>query len=214
MPAAWADWTADVAIDVPGCPSFTIEDAVKKTVIDFCERTHWIKRSVAPISVTGGAAERSFASPVIGSGECVLAILKAWYLEEPLNVYGPDDVEDEWPDWKTRTGDPECIVLESISSYYLVPAPTGNVADALRLKVAIGYTVAAASCDDSILQHWRLAIADGAKARLLSIQNQAWTNFALAGAYQQQYLAATKSASVRAIRTPARRPLATKPYWF
>lgn len=214
MPAAWADWNADMAIDVPGCPAFTIEDAVKKAVIDFCERTHWLKRTVAPINVTGGAGERSFASPVIGSGECVLAIIKAWYFEEPLNVYGPDDVEDDWPDWKTRTGDPECIVQESIGGYYLVPSPADNANSALRLKVAIGYTVAATSCDDSILQHWRLAIASGAKARLMSMPDHAWTNYQLAAFHQQEYMAAVKGASVRAIRTPARRPLATKPYFF
>lgn len=212
--APWSDWTPDVSIDVPGCPSFTIERAVKQSVIDFLERTHWLKRTAAPINVASGAAARSFAAPVIGTGECVLAIIKAWLSDEPIDVYGPDDVEDEWPDWKTRTGDPECVVMETIDSYYVVPAPTDTLTAALRLKVAIGYTDAATGCDDTIRQHWRDAISDGAKARLLSILGKPWSAPALAADYQRAYMNAVKGASVRAIRTPARRPLLVRPYFF
>jgi hypothetical protein len=210
----WSDWTPDVAIDVTGCPAPTIERAVKQTVIDFCERTHWVKRTAAPIDVAGGAAARTFGSPVIVSGEAVLAILKAWLSDEPLEVYGPDDVDEDWPDWKTRTGDPECIVYESIDTYYVVPAPVATMTAALRLKVAVGYTDAATGCDDTIRQHWRDAISDGAKARLMSMPEKQWSSPDHAGMHQQLYLAATKGASIRAIRSPARRPLVTKPYWF
>jgi hypothetical protein len=214
MPAVWSDWTPDVAIDVPGCPAPTIELAVKQTVIDFCERTHWLRRTPLPIDATSGAGAKSFGSPLIVAGENVQAILKAWLSGEPIEVVGPDDVEDDWPDWKTRVGDPERIVMESIDTYYIVPALAVTRAAALTLKIAVGYTLAATGCDDSIRQHWRDAIADGAKARLMSIPNQKWTSPELAGVWQQRYVSAVKGAEIRALRTPARRPLATKPYWF
>lgn len=212
--ATWDQWTPDVAIDVPACPAISIERAVKLTVIDFLERTHWLQRTAAPIDIAGGAASRSFASPVVATGETVLAVLKAWISGAEVPVYGPADVENDRQDWKTLTGAPDCIVQERNDGYYVVPAPTSTMTAALRLKCAIGLLETATTCDDSIRALWRDAIADGAKARLMFIPNQPWTSANLASSYQTRYLDSTKSASVRAIRTPARRPLQTKPYWF
>jgi hypothetical protein len=212
--APWSDWTSDVAIDVTGCPSPTIEQAVKQTAIDFLERTHWLQRTAAPIDITGGAGSRAFASPVIGTGETVLAILKAWYFDEPLDVYGPPDVEDDWPDWKTRTGDPECIVMERVDGYYVVPAPASTQTAALRLKVAVGLLDTATGVDDSVRVLWRDAIASGAKARLMFMAGKPWSSPDQAGTHQMLYTAAVNGATLRAIRTPARRPLVTRPYFF
>jgi hypothetical protein len=212
--AAWDAWTPDVAIDVPGCPSFTIERAVKLTVIDFLERTHWIQRTAAPIDIAGGAAERTFATPVIATGERVLAILDAWIDGTQVDVNGPADVADQWPDWKTVTGAPICVVMERQDSYYVVPAPTNTMAAALRLKVAVGLLETATACDDSIRTEWRDAIAWGAKARLMLISDQQWTSPTLAAVNQADYLSAVNGALLRVLRTPARRPLVTRPYFF
>lgn len=212
--ADFSEWSPDVSIDVTACPSITIEWAVKRTVIDFLERTHWLQRTVAPIDVTGGPGSRSFASPVIGTGECVLAIMKAWLSDEPLKVYGPGDIEDEWPDWKTRTGDPEAIVMERMDGYYVVPAPTATLTGALRLKVAVGLLDTATSCDDSLKVSWRDAISDGAKARLMLMNGKPWSAPDRAAVFNARYNEAVNGASVRAIRTPARRPLNVQPYFF
>lgn len=214
MAAIWSDWTPDVAPDVPGCPSFTLERAVKQTVMDFLERTHWVQRSVAPIDVTGGASARTFTTPVVAAGERVLAVLKAWLDGTEIPVYGPADLEDDQPDWKTVTGDPTSLVMERDGEYYIVPSPTSTMTAALRLKVAIGLLDAATSCEDSILQNWRDAIAFGAKARLMLMPNERWTALDLGASYQNRYMDQVKGACVRAIRTPARRPLVVKPYYF
>lgn len=212
--ATWADWLPNIEIDVPNCPAPIIEQAVKETAIDFLERTYWLQRTPAPIDIASGAAARSFGTPVISSGECVLAVLKAWIDDEPAPVYGPSDVEDDWPDWKTRTGDPECLVMERVDAYWIVPAATTLKTAALRMKVAVGLLDTATTCDDSLRVHWRDAIADGAKARLMFQNNKPWSEPQRAGGHQARYNDAVDAASLRAIRTPARRPLATRPYWF
>lgn len=212
--AQWSDWTPDVAIDVPSCPTISIERAVKFTVIDFLERTHWLQRTPAPINVTGGAAERTFASPVVGTGERVLAVLKAWYFDAPLDIYAPLEVEDDWPDWKTRLGTPEAIVLERIDTYYVVPSPSDNQTAALRLKVAIGLTETATTCDDSVRVNWRDVIASGVKAQLMLMQGKPWSSPELGSAHLGRYEAGIDAASVRVLRTHARRPLNTRPYFF
>ena len=212
--ALWSEWTSDVAIDVPGCPSPTIEQAVKQTAIDFLERTHWLQRTAAPIDITGGAGSRAFASPVIATGETVLAILKAWHFDNEIDVYGPSDVEDEWPDWKTRTGDPECIVMERKDGYYVVPAPVATQSAALRLKVAVGLLDTATGVDDAVRVFWRDAIGSGAKARLMFMAGKPWSSPDYAGTHQAVYMAGVHGATISAIRTPARRPLKTRPYFF
>lgn len=212
----WSAWIPDVAIDVPGCPSFTIELAVKRTVTDFLERTHWLQRTSAALDITGGAGSRAFPTALADSaaGERVLAVLKAWISDKPIDVYGPEDVDDEWPDWQTRTGTPECVVLQREDGYYVVPAPTSTMTGALRLKAAIGLLDTATGCDDLIATSWREGIAAGAKFRLMMQSGKPWANPERAVAYGSGYNEAVGAASLRALRTPARRKLTTRPYFF
>lgn len=212
--ATWAEWLPNIAPDVPGCPSPLIEQAVRETAIDFLEQTHLVQRTVAPINIAAGALPRTFASPVINPGERVLGIKKAWIFDEPAEVRAPSEVEDDWPDWKTRTGDPECIVMERDDTYYVVPAPDSLLTAALRLRVAIGLLDSATQCDDLLRVEWRDAITSGAKARLMFMQEKPWSSPDRAATFQSLYLDAVNSATVRALRTPARKPLVTKPHWF
>lgn len=214
MTTLWSAWTPDVAIDVPGAPALSIDRAVKLTVIDFLERTHWLRRTTAPIDITGGAAERTFPSSIAASGERVLKIVGAWIDAEPIGVVGPDAVNEDWPDWQTKLGSPEYIVRERDDSYYVVPSPSATMVTALRLQVAIGYLETATGCDDSIRIEWRDAIAAGAKSRLMLIPEKPWTEPTLAAVQGGIYASGVHSALLRTIRTPARQALKTKAYFF
>jgi hypothetical protein len=213
MAAAWSTWNPDVAIDVPGCPSITIEKAVRDTVIDFLERTHLIQRTVGPLDVTAGAGEKTdFGS--LGASEHILGIKAAWINGREVEILGPREIEADWPDWQTALGDPQCLVMERPGAYYLVPALSDPMTDAVRMRIVVGLTEAATECDDRIRRDWRDAITSGAKARLMAIPEKPWTNLQLAGVHQAVYMGAVAGATLAAIRTPARRPLTTKPHFF
>lgn len=214
MPTAWSAWIPDVAGEVTGAPSFSIELAVKRTVTDFLERTHWLQRTAAPIDIAGGAVARTFPVSVIAAGERVLAILGAWVSDKPVEVYGPDDVDEDWPDWKTRTGTPECLVQERDDEFYVVPSPASTMTAALRLKVAVGLLDAATTCDDSIVTNWREGIAAGAKARLMLQPGKTWESPERAAVNQAMYMEAVNKANTRVARGAARRPLYVRPSFF
>lgn len=213
MPVAWDAWTPDVAIDVPGCPSFTIEKAVRDTVIDFLERTHLIQRTVGPLDVTAGPGPKTDFG-ALGATERVLAIKRAWIDSMPAEVVAPAEIDADWPDWQTRLGTPQYLVMEQPDAYYVVPALEGAMTGALRLKIAVGLLETATSCDDRVRREYRDAITAGAKARLLSISDKRWTDFALAGSMQASYMSNVASATIAALRTPARRKLTTAPHFF
>jgi hypothetical protein len=210
----WDEWLPDVGMDVVSCPSPTIEWAVKRTVIDFLDRTHWLQRTAAPIDVAGGAALRTYPAGVVAATEYVAAVLAAWLDGNEIDVEGPADVEGKWPDWKTVTGTPESVVLEASDGFYVVPSPVTTMTAALRLKVAVGLLDTAVGCDDSIKTRWRDAITAGAKARLMFLSEKPWSDPQRAAVHAEAYGDAVKSAAVRALRTPARRQLQTKPYFF
>jgi hypothetical protein len=214
MATQWSAWLPDIVIDVPGAPNIAIERQVKLTVIDFLERSHWLQRTTGLLDITGGASERSFPVGVVSATERVLKILKAWIDGKPVDVLGPGDVDDDWPDWKTQVGSPQYIVRERDDTYYVVPSPSDLWTGGLRLKVAVGLLETATECDDSIRVEWRDAIAAGAKARLMRMENKPWTDLNLATSYGQFYLDQVSAATLRAIRTPARRPLVTKAHFF
>ena len=212
--ANWSDWTNDVAPDVRGCPTPLIEKAVKRTVIDFLQRTAWLQRTAEPIDIPGAAGPQTFASPVVEAGEVVLRIVKAWISGAEVDLYAPSDVDDTWPDWKSVTGTPECVVQEKDDAYYVVPAPTALMPAALRLRVAVGLLESATSCDDTILQTWRLGIAAGAKAQLQIMPEKPWSAPDRAQVFAGQYEDAVRAALLRSIRSPARRTMATRPNFF
>lgn len=214
MPTQWSAWLPDIAIDLPGAPNFEIERQVKLTVIDFLEKTHWLQRTTGLIDITGGASERAFGTGVVAATERVVKILKAWIDGKAVDIYGPGDVNDDHPDWKTEVGSPRYIVRERDDSYYVVPSPADLWTGGLRLQVAVGLRETATECDDSIRVEWRDAIAAGTKARFMRMENKPWTDMNLAQAYGAFYNDSVGSAIVRALRTPARRPLATKAHFF
>jgi hypothetical protein len=214
VPVLWDAWTPDVSIDVKGCPSITIEKAVRDTVIDFCERTHLIQRTVGPLDVTAGAGEKTSFGTSIAATEHVLAIKAAWIDGKSVEIYGPADAAADFPDWQTALGTPEYLVMERPNAYYVVPALADPMVGALRMRVAVGLLETATGCDDRIRRDYRDAITQGAKARLFAIADKPWTNLPLAGVMQASYMGAVSSATIVAIRTPARRPLATTPHFF
>lgn len=212
--ALWSDWTADVAIDVPGCPDPTIERAVRRAVILFLERTHWLARTAAPIDIPSGAAARTFGSPLIGAGERVLRIQQAWINDKQIPVVSPSEISDELPDWKTATGTPQYIVQERPDQYWVVPAATAIMTAALRLKISVAPTEAAADVDDIVLIRWRDAIAAGAKARLLAMPGKQWSDNDKAAVNAAAFESGVGDAVVAALRGPARTRLVTTPHFF
>lgn len=215
--ATWADWIPDVAPEAPGAPEPSIEDAVRNAVIEFCQRSRWLVRTVPNIDHPGGATAQSFATRLpLAAGERVIEVQEArWYGKE-IPRLTPLELDAEYGVWdfQSRTGEPRALVQEREDEYWISPAPSTSQTDALQLRVVIGYGPAALACDDAIRNRWREAIACGALGRLLVQKDQPWTDPTLGATKYGMFEEAIASAKTAAVRGPTKKRLEVRPVFY
>jgi hypothetical protein len=75
---------------VPGCPSLTVDVALRSSLIEFCERSLIIQRDHDPVSVVQNIADYDFEPPI--ASHLVVKIMRAWYKGFPLAPISPDEI--------------------------------------------------------------------------------------------------------------------------
>lgn len=121
MSSAISLWTNEVRKDVPGCPGFTIEDAVLRTLREFCAYTHcWVKQ-LEPIALV--AYQNSYA---IGTVLC--DPVRITHIEVDGNTLAPvteKDLDDTETDWRNTTASVPTRYLMG-NDLYIRPVYTPN----------------------------------------------------------------------------------------
>lgn len=214
--AAFLDWVPEILPDVPGCPDILVEDTVRDVVIDFCQRTRWLTAvNATAADVTGGASERTFATPLLSSGNRVIEVKAAWYLDKALKLWTPDEAEAQLgPTWASQTGDPRAIVMDRMDKYYVVPSPASTASASLKMRLATAPLPTATTCDDLLRYRWREAIKAGAIAKLCVMPDKKWSNIERASIAAGGYGSEVASAQLSAARGMVRRKLTVPARFF
>jgi hypothetical protein len=123
MTIAFSNYTKHISPDVPGCPLSVIAGFTREVVREFCDRTSYWRKDLAPISGSIGKAEYLLAVPA--DTELVRVPDKAYYRGNPI-----DPTTDEWlnariPNWRSWSGTPGYFWMRSRNplSIRLVPYP-------------------------------------------------------------------------------------------
>ncbi|MCK5614883.1 hypothetical protein KAR91_74160 [Candidatus Pacearchaeota archaeon] len=171
------------------CPSFTVEDSVRQTIIDFSEQA-WIFSKSFNVTVESADINADLNDSVdIDVGE---------YVTDKIPV-AVDEFRINGTSWKLKH-----LNLENESSYiqYLREADTKifsfpdnstlrvhevTAGQELYFKVVYKPTYQITEIDDVMYNDWLEAIVSGTKMRLMAIPNQPWTNSKMVGYYMGVY---------------------------
>ncbi len=179
----WADFIPQVALYLPGCPSFTIADAVRDAAIEFCERSRaWNAERVTLGNTVAGQRDYSLTTNPVAVGLCHLSA--AWIGGIEIAPLNPGDAEDSEPAATAAARDCR-IKLTGRASFRLVPAPTSS-GDVVIANVAYAPTDAAPGIPEFIAREWHEAIERRAIAELMLQPDKPWSS-ATAGIHMARF---------------------------
>lgn len=190
---------------IHSCPDFTIEYWLREVAREFCQRTRYLRETLA-VDLVADLAYYPL-TPTDAQTE-VIGIKAAEIVDGsvPLVPVAPEEVPSEKGQalgyWFSTRGE---IVLN--------PIPNEEEVEALSVNVILQPTKDATDISSEITLRWDRALADGALARLFVQPNKDWSNGQLAGYHEEKFERAVVLARVEADRTHRGHNFNTAPHW-
>lgn len=198
--------------DVPGCPEIAAIQAIRNTVIDFCEKSLVVQADLDPVSLSAGTADYDLEPP---SNRLVTKIIKLFYKNQELPPFGQDFVPSatfynpDATDGDSRS-EPRGWSQKDERTFSVFPVPKVAESNAITIRAALKPTRASSSCDDVLFEDYVEYLAAGAKARLMLQPNKAYTNPNLVVTQNQLYMQGVNMARQRVSRGHTRANLRVK----
>lgn len=158
---------------VSGCSDPMALQALVDSAIAFCDDSLVIRQRLDPQKTRLGAAEFDIDPP---TDQAVSRVMKVWVEGREISAMPSDTVDDG----RFLTSIPRAFYTQQDSgttSALLYPAPDGVYA--LAVEVALRPTRTATQFNDDLFNIWMEHVVTGAMARLMSTQDQPFTNLAL-----------------------------------
>jgi hypothetical protein len=208
---AYDNFLPEVLPYVPECPELVAINAIRNAVIEFCKKSAWLLNEQTFDLV---ALQRDYQLTLPVETELV-RVQDAWYDHVPLKPKGEDDLKRLYGlDWRVVTGRPAYYTQLSPDTIRLCPAPLLDEAAAIDTMVVLTPTRASTSCDLTIYERWLEGIACGAKARLMSLPQQSFTDPQMAMANKAMFNTAIGEARIERNRGMTRATLHVRPPRF
>lgn len=174
----FAELVAQVALDVQGCPTFTIEEALRAATVEFCDRTHaWVDELDGFVSGDEVSLDLPAQSRLVNIIRLVV---------DGVPVAGiPRDLMPGMTNGFTRVSDTELRLH-------------GRTGETVTALAALAPTWDAESVPDEFAARYRQAMVVGAKMRLLMVPGLVWSNPQLAGANRALFNREINQARLRA----------------
>jgi|TARA_B110000444_G_scaffold260900_1_gene309835 hypothetical protein len=158
---------------VVGCTDTLVENSIRSSVIEFCERTSAYQQELDPLTTILNVYEYDLEPP---TGTTVHKVLWVTHDGEDLEPTTTTLLEQRVPRWRSDNGTPAYFVQQSSSLIWLVPTPSSKLANSTIIRAVLKPTHTSSSCDDGVMNDYRDTIVNGALNRLLRIPNKDWTD--------------------------------------
>lgn len=196
--------------DVRGVVYDTAIRAIRDAVIEFCAKSNaW--RYEHPEDSLSPDNEYTFQPP---SGAIVSTILGCWVDSSPIEPKSHEELRYLLDNWITARGSPQFVTQFNERSYRLVPYPTTSNAEVITLLVALKPTRSSTSFDTTIFEEWAEGLANGARARLMAMRGQPWTDVEGATLERRSFDNHIKRARIRAEKGFSRASNSVQPREF
>ncbi len=181
---SYDDFLPWVLTDVPGCPEIVATQAVRDSVINFCELSLIHQVDHDPVSAVAQTADYDLEPPVTGTR--IVKIMRAWYKGQELQPGAPDQVRDpsvynqNIGGYETTYSTPRAFIQKDSETFSLLPIPDQSLAGVITMRVALAPLRNTTSCEDFLLERWVEPIAAGAVSKLQLSPGKAYNNPAAA----------------------------------
>lgn len=205
----YTDLFNEVLPELPGVGTDLAANAIRNTVIEFCQMS-WCWRSFmdpAPVLAKINAYE---LDPPTGADVVQVLVVKVDGKE--IDPISEDDLTATCPRWQTETGTPKYFLTDDPSQILLAPVPDTKIANGLTITLALQPTRTSTNFPSWIWTRYFDALSAGAKARLMAMPGKPWTSPQLYQLYRAQFETGAAVAKMESMKSLSRAVLRTTSY--
>ena len=195
-----SDFFLHVYPDVVGCPEAYIKDAIRASVIEFCDKSMAYEQIYVCSDLKKGQSK--YALNYISSGLTIAQPLTVIIANcgddsaEKEQVYkvltktNEQDLDTLSPDWRLQEAEvPSHYFFEMPNVIRLVERPTQSIANGLHIRVAARPSRTADTLPTFLYNEWLDTIVDGALYRLHSMSDKSWARPEMVNYYLRRFRA-------------------------
>lgn len=176
---------------VGGAPEPLVINAIRNSVIEFCERSWAYFGETTPRALIANQQDYTISADV-PAGTAIAQIMYGYFNGKPIDPIAKDDAIKQDSNWRNRKGPQptKYIATDSGLKVTLIPVPSAAVAavivganlvsNGITFTVALKPTRASTAFPDHLFEKYLEEIGHGATARVLAIPHKAWSNANLA----------------------------------
>lgn len=205
----YSDLIDDVLPFLTADPSDPVtENAIKRTVIEFCSGS-WIWKSFQePISVQSGINTYDLD---VDTGTDITTVLAAELDGLPLKPRDVQFLNAEIPRWKTVAGTVKYFTQIDTETIILAPLPGATYQNGLTITTALQPSQDSIGFPAWIFNQFIYAIVDGAVARLMLMPGKAWSDPATGLDKRNKFESAIANAKNSSVSALGSAPQRTRP---
>lgn len=184
----FASMAMDATAFLPGCPSATIEQTMRKIATDLCQRARVWRDDMTQIPMTAGVTSFTPASPY-AYGEFVEAIsayITVNGTRSPVTPVSYEKARRMYPEWPMAAdGTPQLIAVRIPGQVMLAPTP--DTTGTLDIYGVLRPTATATSWDAQMYREFHRELFHGVLHELMAMPNRSWSDAKLADYHGKQW---------------------------
>jgi hypothetical protein len=187
--------------EVIGAPEPLALNAIRNSVIEFCEKSLVLTRDHDPITILPNIVDYDLEPP---DGYLVVKVQQAWLDDQPLTPLAPDFVREAsvynrlFETYEAAPSTPKYYLQKDERSITVWQLPDKKYTNGLTMRVALKPTRASTEVEDVVFEDYVETIAAGALMRLMMSPGKAYTNPDLAAVHKAIFTQGINTARQRA----------------
>lgn len=169
---------------VPGCPTPTIEQYVRYSAIEVCERTLGWRYEQDAIPLTAGVYAYDYELP---DDTEVAAVMHAAVNDSIIPFLTQDQLHTRYPAWpQIAAADrsiPAAVSQLDVDHFVVAPVPDDSDTFSMKMFLALRPTPTSTGMDTTAFDEMERSIFHGALKMLLAIPEKSWTDQDLAATH-------------------------------
>ena len=196
-----SDFFLHVYPDVVGCPESYVKDAIRGSVIEFCDKSLAYEQVYVCADLEAGqpkyalnyiSADLTIAQPLtVIIADCPTAEdVDKDHVYKALTKTNEQDLDTLEPNWRLSEAEvPSRFFFEMPNVVRLVERPTKSIPNGLHIRVAARPSRTADTLPTFLYNEWLDTIVDGALYRLHSMSGKSWARPEMVNYYLRRFRA-------------------------
>lgn len=198
--------------DITSCPNGLVRNALVMSAIEFCKGSLAWNELQDPIVLVDSVNRYDIDIP---NGAQLVGLINLWGPSRELTPKTLNEITQVLPNWQTAQGNTPIVYTQPSPTEVMVfPIPINSLGASLTPRAAYAPLPTASTLPDILLSRYVDAVAAGAKARLMRMSKQPWSDPASAAAFHQDFLTEIDKARIEVLHEFVQGSLSVVPRKF